>query len=100
MAGELIKSKRTQQQVVINLLLFGIAGLLLGSLLGMWHPIVKKIWTSSFVLASSGVCFILLSIFYWIIDVKIYIALSEFSKVSTIALATGLISDNTFCLSN
>jgi len=73
MAGELIKSKRTQQQVVINLLLFGIAGLLLGSLLGMWHPIVKKIWTSSFVLASSGVCFILLSIFYWIIDVKKYI---------------------------
>jgi predicted acyltransferase len=38
--------------------------------LGIWHPIIKKLWTSSFVLASSGVCFLLLSLFYWIIDVN------------------------------
>lgn len=69
-AGELIKSELPRKKVALFLFLFGIAGVLTGLLLGTWHPIIKKLWTSSFVLASSGVCFILLSLFYWIIDVK------------------------------
>ena len=48
----------------------GVVGLALGMIWGIWHPIVKKLWSSSFVLASSGVCFILLSLFYWVIDIK------------------------------
>jgi predicted acyltransferase len=69
-AGELIKSQLPRQKVALYLLFCGIAGLALGIIWGIWHPIVKKVWTSSFVLASSGACFILLSLFYWIIDVK------------------------------
>ncbi len=69
-AGELIKSDLPRKKVALYLLICGIAGVLLGLLLGIWHPIIKKLWTSSFVLASSGVCFLLLSFFYWIIDVK------------------------------
>ncbi len=69
-AGEIIKSNLPREKVALYLLLFGIAGLAIGLIWGIWHPIVKKLWTSSFVLASSGVCFILLSIFYWVIDVK------------------------------
>ena len=69
-AGELIKSNLPRQKVALYLLLAGVAALALGIIWGIWHPIVKKVWTSSFVLASSGVCFILLAIFYWIIDVK------------------------------
>lgn len=52
------------------LLLWGIAGLVAGLL---WHaqfPIIKKIWTSSFVLFTAGISSILLGLFYWIIDVK------------------------------
>jgi predicted acyltransferase len=69
-AGELIKSKLPRTKVAYYLFLCGIAGVAAGLLLGIWHPIIKKLWTSSFVLASSGVCFLLLSLFYWIIDVK------------------------------
>lgn len=69
-AGELIKSELPRKKVALYLFLIGIAGVLAGSILGIWHPIIKKLWTSSFVLASSGVCFLLLSLFYWIIDVK------------------------------
>ncbi len=69
-AGELIKSNLPRHKVALYLLVAGIVGLALGMVWGIWHPIVKKIWTSSFVLASSGVCFILLAIFYWIVDVK------------------------------
>jgi predicted acyltransferase len=34
------------------------------------NPIVKRIWTPNWVLFSGGCCFLLLSIFYWIIDIK------------------------------
>jgi predicted acyltransferase len=69
-AGELIKSDLPRKKVAFYLFIIGVAGILAGILLGIWHPIIKKLWTSSFVLASSGVCFLLLSLFYWIIDVK------------------------------
>ncbi|TMU54906.1 acyltransferase family protein [Flagellimonas algicola] len=69
-AGELIKSRLPRNRVALYLFVAGIAGLALGLIWGIWHPIVKKIWSSSFVLASSGVCFLLLALFYWIIDVK------------------------------
>lgn len=69
-AGELIKSDLPRKKVALYLFVIGVGGLLAGMLLGIWHPIIKKLWTSSFVLASSGVCFLLLSLFYWIIDVK------------------------------
>ena len=32
-------------------------------------PIVKKIWTPSWVLYSGGLCFLILALFYWITDV-------------------------------
>lgn len=69
-AGLLIKSKLPRNKIALYLFAIGVAGLLLGIIWGIWHPIVKKLWTSSFVLASSGVCFILLAAFYWVIDVK------------------------------
>ena len=33
-------------------------------------PVNKKIWTSTFVLASAGYAYLMLALFYWIIDVK------------------------------
>lgn len=69
-AGELIKSGLPRKKIALYLFLTGVAGLTAGLLLGIWHPIIKKLWTSTFVLASSGVCYLLLSLFYWIIDVK------------------------------
>ncbi|MEX2512132.1 MAG: DUF5009 domain-containing protein [Cyclobacteriaceae bacterium] len=69
-AGEWIKSGLPRQKVALYLVAAGLVALSLGLIWGIWHPIVKKIWTSSFVLASSGVCYLLLAAFYWIIDVK------------------------------
>jgi predicted acyltransferase len=69
-AGELIKSDLPRKKVAFYLFITGVIALMAGYILGLWHPIIKKLWTSSFVLASSGVCFLMLSLFYWIIDVK------------------------------
>ena len=35
-----------------------------------FHPIIKHLWTGSFVLLSGGMCLLLLALFYWIIDVR------------------------------
>ena len=53
-----------------NLLLAGVIGLVLGYSLDNVTPIIKRISTTSFVLASGGWCFLALSFSYWIIDVK------------------------------
>ncbi len=80
-AGEIIQSKLKREKVALYLLIYGIAGIVMGLIWGIWHPIVKKLWTSSFVLFSSGLCFVLLALFYWVIDVKGYKKWAFFLKV-------------------
>ena len=41
----------------------------LGYLWGIQFPVIKKIWTSSYVLVAGGYSFILLGLFYLIVDV-------------------------------
>ena len=44
----------------------------LGFLWGLEFPVIKKIWTSSYVLVAGGFSAMLLGVFYWIVDVKKY----------------------------
>jgi predicted acyltransferase len=77
-AGLLLKNPRvTPQRKTILLLAWGAAGIVAGLLWGIQFPIIKKIWTSSFVLFTAGMSAILLAIFYWVIDVKNYRAWSQ-----------------------
>ena len=48
----------------------GVGLLLLGHLWGLQFPIIKKLWTSSYVLVAGGWSALLLSAFYWTIDIK------------------------------
>ena len=48
----------------------GAAGVALGFLWGLQFPVIKKIWTSSYVLVAGGYSAMLLGAFYWIVDVK------------------------------
>jgi predicted acyltransferase len=68
-AGELLRSEKKPVVKVLLLLGAGIACLLVGWLWGRWFPIIKHLWTSSFVLYSGGICYLLLAVFYLIIDV-------------------------------
>jgi len=69
MSGHLLRSKLTPKTKAALLFAAGIAGLALGQLTGIWFPIIKHIWTSSFVLYAAGWSFLLLAFFYWIMDV-------------------------------
>lgn len=69
-AGLLLKSNDfCPKWKVIYLISFGVAGVLLGFLWGMQFPVIKKIWTSSYVLVAGGYSAIALGIFYQIVDV-------------------------------
>ena len=70
-AGKLLLSKRTAAEKFGWLGMAGLVALLAGYLLG-WccTPIIKRIATSSFVLASGGWCLLGLALFYGWIDIR------------------------------
>lgn len=56
-----------------KVLLLAGTGLALFGLGWAWHPffpVVKKLWSSSFVLVATGVSAMVLAVFYWIIDLR------------------------------
>lgn len=53
-----------------TLIVAGAAGAAAGWLWGLEFPVIKKIWTSSYVLVAGGYSAMLLGAFYWIVDVK------------------------------
>ena len=79
-AGHLLRSQINDYRKVYILVALGIGTLLIGSLWGGWFfgigkfyagpfPIIKRLWTSSFVLFSAGLSYLLLALFYLVIDV-------------------------------
>ena len=70
LAGRWLSRDITPQRKVGGLLLVGVALVVAG---WAWHPlfpVIKKIWTSSFVLVTAGWSGILLAGFYWVINVR------------------------------
>ncbi len=70
MAGHLIKMPLSENKKVIFLACAGVGCTLLGLLWSTVFPIIKLLWTSSFVLVGGGFGFLMLSLFYWIIEIN------------------------------
>jgi heparan-alpha-glucosaminide N-acetyltransferase len=70
-AGGVLRSDRRPWAKIKWLVAAGVIGLLSGSLLGWLGvcPVVKRIWTPSWVLFSGGWCFLLMAGFYAVMDV-------------------------------
>lgn len=67
--GVLIDQRLTPQRRPVLLVVVGVVLLAAGYLWALQFPIVKSIWTSSFVLVAGGYSFIALAIAYQILDV-------------------------------
>jgi predicted acyltransferase len=68
--GEWLRSKRSPQSKALGLLIFGVVGLILGRTWGVWFPVNKKLWTSSYVLFTAGFALVCLALCYWATDIK------------------------------
>ena len=72
LAGGVLRSEKDSKQKVNRLVWLGLGGLALGALLGWLGicPVVKRIWTPSWVLFSGGWCCLFLASFYWVMDAQ------------------------------
>ncbi|MGC2108579.1 MAG: heparan-alpha-glucosaminide N-acetyltransferase domain-containing protein [Candidatus Korobacteraceae bacterium] len=72
LTGEWLRSARTPKQKILGMCLYGVAGVIAGELWGIWFPINKKLWTSSYVLLTAGLALISLAICYWVTDIRLH----------------------------
>lgn len=71
-AGQIMKGNFTKIKKIQWLAVGGALMIIAGQLWGLQMPVIKKIWTSSMTLHSSGICFLLMALFYYLIDYKNY----------------------------
>ena len=69
-AGFLLKNGKIPDQTkVLYLIGAGLAGVALGFLWGLEFPVIKKIWTSSYVLVAAGYACLFLAAFYQMVEI-------------------------------
>lgn len=82
LAGTLLKRKDLTQNVkALRLAIFGVVFLILAQIWNLDFPINKNLWSSSFVLNVGGLSLLLMSLFYYVIDVLGYKKWAFFFKV-------------------
>lgn len=70
LAGLLLKNEAVAPyRKVAILVVAGVAGTALGYAWGVQFPVIKKIWTSSYVLVAGGYSALLLALFYLLLDI-------------------------------
>lgn len=70
-AGSILRNTTfTGDKKTLFLLIAGIALVLIALALSPLYPVIKKIWTVPYTMLTAGISFMLLSLFYFIIDVR------------------------------
>ena len=70
LTGQLIRSDRDRQETANLLFVLGWAGILAGQVWGVFFPINKALWTSSYVLFTAGAALEILALCYWLVDIR------------------------------
>ncbi len=70
-AGQLLKKEEVKPgRRALWVFVSGVALVAAGLVISPLFPIIKKIWSSSMTLFSGGLCFLLIALTYWLVDVK------------------------------
>jgi predicted acyltransferase len=72
LTGHWLRSPRSVQAKAQGLLGAAIGLLAAGSVMDIWLPINKNLWTSSFTVFMAGMSTLCLAVFFWVMDVKGY----------------------------
>ena len=70
LTGMWLRSERSSRAKLAGMLTMGVAGIAMGAMWNLWFPINKNVWTSSFVVVTAGFALILLSLLYWMIEIR------------------------------
>lgn len=81
LVGKLLLSDTSAAKKVGLMLMYGLLCVILGYSLSSFTPMIKRIATSTWVLASGGLAICVFAICYWIIDVKQYLKSVQFFTV-------------------
>jgi predicted acyltransferase len=81
LAGDLLQKSSSPNQKLNHLSIMGVAGIAVGLLWSLIFPLNKHLWSSSFIMLTAGMAFLLVVLFYWIIDLKGYTRWAFFFKV-------------------
>lgn len=98
LAGQWLKSPRAMEERTNGMLIVGIALLAVGKFMGLWFPINKNLWSSSYVVFTAGAALLFLGICYWLIDLKGYRKWAQpfivfGSNAITVYVASGIVAD-------
>jgi predicted acyltransferase len=69
-AGEWLTGARSRMQKLAGMFGAGVVLLIAGRVWGLWFPINKNLWTSSYVVFTAGFALVLLGICYWLTEMK------------------------------
>lgn len=70
LAGIELRGSRTPVAKALRLMTAGVVLVAAGFAVSTFVPIIKHIWSSSMTLLSGGICFLLMSAFYYAVDVR------------------------------
>ena len=70
LVGDWLRSGRDRKQIAKALFWTGWVAVVVGLAWGLWFPINKNLWTSSYVVFTAGAGAVILALFYWLIDVR------------------------------
>lgn len=68
--GQWLRGQRSDSRASMSMVLWGLSYLVAGQLWDFWFPINKKLWTSSYVLFSTGCALLVLAACYELIEVR------------------------------
>jgi predicted acyltransferase len=68
-AGQILLYNQPQMRKAGQLALLGVGCIIAGKIWSIWFPIIHHLWTSTLVLFAGGLSYLLLALFYLIIDV-------------------------------
>ncbi len=84
-----LQYKQQLPQLVMVLFVLGFSSFLLGCLWSLWFPLIKQIWSSSFVLVTSGMASMVLALLIWYTDIQQY---RKFTQVSLVFGANAIVA--------
>ena len=70
LTGQWLRSDKPQKSKANWMLAAGVVLTLVGAVLGIWMPINKNLWTSSYAVFMTGIDLVCFGILYWFIDIR------------------------------